>query len=115
VRNAWEGGGADLDAPATLTERELRSLRRKARAGVLAMVLVLMMSGAVGYAMVAGPEDVRTIRDDIRSRLGLTRGVESAIATEPGPTAAAPETTGVPPPPPPAAADSAHPAAAVRP
>lgn len=113
MRNAWEGGGPDLDAPATITERELRSLKRKAGAGVWAMILILMATGAVGYAMVA-PESARAFRDDVRERLGLTRGVDSgSSATEEnlapgGQTAALPESAAVPSAP--SAPDSAKPA-----
>jgi hypothetical protein len=71
MRNRWEDSGArDLDAPATITERELRSLRRRAGASVIAMILALLSTGVVGYAVVAGGEgkfDLHALRELLSS------------------------------------------------
>lgn len=74
MRNRWEESGArDLDAPATITERELRSLKRRAGASVIAMILALLSTGVIGYAMVAGEG-----RLDLHALRGLLGGRESA-------------------------------------
>ena len=55
MRNRWEGA-SDLDEPATITERQLRSLRRGARAGVLAVLLALVAAVAAGWSVLMGPD-----------------------------------------------------------
>jgi hypothetical protein len=55
MRNRWEGA-SDLDEPATITERQLRSLRRGARAGVLAALLALVAAVAAGWSVLMGPD-----------------------------------------------------------
>ncbi|TMQ56778.1 MAG: hypothetical protein E6K76_12200 [Candidatus Eisenbacteria bacterium] len=55
MRNNWDGE-ADLDDPVTITERQLRSLRRGARAGVLAILLALVALVAAGWSMMMGPD-----------------------------------------------------------
>jgi hypothetical protein len=55
MRDNWEGR-VDLDEPANITERDLRSLRRGARAGTLAMLLALVAAGAAGWSLLMGPD-----------------------------------------------------------
>jgi hypothetical protein len=55
MRNRWEGA-SDLDEPTTITERQLRSLRRGARAGVLAILLALVAAVAAGWSVLMGPD-----------------------------------------------------------
>src|SRR3989442_11478782 len=49
MRNRWEDT-ADIDEPITLTERQLRSLRLGARAGLFALVLALAATGLAGWS-----------------------------------------------------------------
>lgn len=85
MRNRWEGQEDDIDAPVTVTERELRSLRAKTRWGMVGFILVLLVIGAAAYAMVAGPETIT----DIREKLGL--GTTTSVATaEPAPADVSP-------------------------
>ncbi len=56
MRSRWEeGANAGLDEPVTLTERQLRSLKRGARAGRLALLLALAAAGLVGWSLFGGP------------------------------------------------------------
>jgi hypothetical protein len=88
MRSRWEEPGADdLDAPATITERQLRSLRRRAGAGVFAMLLSLVSIGAVAWSMLAGP-DVRAEIQSLTARILPER--EAAAETEETPGQAVP-------------------------
>ncbi|TMQ63770.1 MAG: hypothetical protein E6K79_08980 [Candidatus Eisenbacteria bacterium] len=55
MRDNWEGR-VDLDEAASITERDLRSLRRGARAGRLAMLLALAAAVAAGWSLLMGPD-----------------------------------------------------------
>lgn len=82
MRSRWEEPGADdLDAPATITERQLRSLRRRAGAGVFAIFLSLVSIGAVAWSMLAGP-DVRAEIQNLTARI-LPEKEAAAEAEEP--------------------------------
>jgi hypothetical protein len=85
MRNRWEESGRDLDAPATITERELRSLRRRAGASVIAMILALLSTGVVGYAVVAG---------DGKLDLGALRGLIGSAREPAAVQAASPDSVG---------------------
>jgi len=64
MRNRWEdNAGVDLDAPATITERELRALRRRAGFGVFAVLLSCVAVGGLGWALYAGPDGLERIQD----------------------------------------------------
>jgi hypothetical protein len=55
MRNRWEDSkDGGLDEPVTLTERQLRSLERGARAGFFALILALAAGGLAGWSMVQG-------------------------------------------------------------
>ncbi|TMQ62595.1 MAG: hypothetical protein E6K77_06885 [Candidatus Eisenbacteria bacterium] len=75
MRNRWEGA-ADLDEPATITERQLRSLRRGARAGVLAILLALVATVAAGWSVLMGPdalagiEGVQDVKHKVLAAIG---------------------------------------------
>jgi hypothetical protein len=53
-RRSWEekGGDDDLDQPVTLTEKQLRSLERKAGLGLFGLILALVALGVAGWTMV---------------------------------------------------------------
>lgn len=69
MRDHWEAGkGADLDAPTTITEREVRSIRRRSGVAVLALLLALLSMGAVVWSVLAGP-DGRAAILDLKGRL----------------------------------------------
>ena len=109
MRNRWEGKDDDIDAPVPVTERELKSLRAKARWGVVGLVLVLLVIAAGAYAMVAGPSSIR----DIRAKLGLAP--TSSATAEPAPADLSPRTASAGPSdslgmPPPTKPDSTPPA-----
>jgi len=108
MRSRWEETGArDLDAPATITERELRSLRRRAGASVIAMILALLSTGVVGYAVVSGSEgrfDLHALRNLLSSahetpvapaaqNAGAGGAMPASDSTGAGTAAAAPEST----------------------
>ena len=64
MRNRWEGGGNDdLDAPATLTERELRGLRRRAGFGVWAVMLACTAIGGLGWTLYTGPAGLAQVQE----------------------------------------------------
>jgi hypothetical protein len=55
MRNRWEDSkDGSLDDPVTVTERQLRSLKRGARAGVFALILALAAGGLAGWSSVEG-------------------------------------------------------------
>jgi hypothetical protein len=82
MRNRWEqGGDIDLDAPATISERELRALRRRAGFAVPAILLALVSVGAVGWTLFAGPEglaQVQALKQRVLSGVASTTGAENA-------------------------------------
>jgi hypothetical protein len=82
MRSRWEGG-TDLDEPANVTERQLRSLRRGARAGVLAILLALVSVGAAGWSLLMGPdalvgiEGVQDVKLKVLAAIGQPAPTES--------------------------------------
>jgi len=82
MRNRWEGA-ADLDEPATITERQLRSLRRGARAGVLAILLALVATVAAGWSVLMGPdalagiEGVQDVKHKVLAAIGQPAPAEN--------------------------------------
>ena len=55
MRNRWEDSrDGGLDDPVTLTERQLRSLKRGAKAGAFAFILALAAAGLAGWTSVEG-------------------------------------------------------------
>jgi hypothetical protein len=64
MRNRWESGGdTDLDAPATLTERELRALKRRAGFGVPATLLACVAIGGLGWTLYSGPAGLEQVQE----------------------------------------------------
>jgi len=64
MRSRWEGGAdVDLDAPATISERELKSLRRRAGFGVFALFLALIAVVGLAWTLYAGPEGLQQVQD----------------------------------------------------
>ncbi len=77
MRDSWEAGGKEeLDAPATITERQLRSLRRGARAGVFAVLLALVSIVAALGGLLVGPDALAGIPGVERVRLGVRSAIE---------------------------------------
>lgn len=63
MRTRWdESAEEDLDAPATISERELRSLRRRASLGLPAVLLALVAIGGLAWTLIAGPEGLEDIQ-----------------------------------------------------
>ena len=63
MRTRWdEAAEVDLDAPATISERELRSLRRRASFGLPAVLLALVAIGGLAWTLIAGPEGLEDIQ-----------------------------------------------------
>jgi hypothetical protein len=80
MRNKWEGSGADdLDAPATLTERELRALRRRAGFALPAVMLALISIGGLGWTLYSGAEGLDQIQGIKAGILERTAGSESPV------------------------------------
>jgi len=48
MRNRWEDKGGEVDEPVTITEKELRALKRGASVGMFALILSLVAVGAAG-------------------------------------------------------------------
>lgn len=97
MRSKWEGSGAeDLDAPATLTERELRALRRRAGFALPAVMLALISIGGLGWTLYSGAEGLDQIQGIKAGFLERTEGTESPAAAAPPPSAATTDTTAVP-------------------
>ncbi len=83
MRDSWEAGGKDeLDAPATITERQLRSLRRGARASVLAVLLALVSIVAAIWSLVVGPDALAGIPGVERVRLKVLSAIEHTTPAE---------------------------------
>ena len=76
MRNRWEEAakenmGDELDAPAAISERQLRRLRRGARAGVLALLLALAATLASAWSLVMDSDSLSRIQgiQDVRERV----------------------------------------------
>lgn len=85
MRSHWEERDEDLDAPATLTERDLRSLRRRAGFGVLAVLLSILSIGGLAWTLYAGPEGLEQVQG-VKERLldkSEMGSEETASATPP--------------------------------
>ena len=88
MRNRWEGS-ADLDEPATITERQLRSLRRGARAGVLAILVALVSAVAAGWTLLMGPDalagldGIQDVKQKVLSAIGQPVTAEDNRAQAP--------------------------------
>jgi len=54
MRNRWEDKGGEVDEPVTITEKELRALKRGASVGVFALILSLVAVGAAGWTIYQG-------------------------------------------------------------
>lgn len=64
MRSRWEGGSdVDLDAPATISERELKALRRRAGFGIFALFLALIAVVGLAWTLYAGPEGLQQVQD----------------------------------------------------
>ncbi len=78
MRSRWEGGrdvDAD-DAPANLTEREVRAIRRRAGVGVVALLFALVAIAGVGWTLFTGTEGLQQVQSlKERAILGATAGV----------------------------------------
>lgn len=93
MRNRWEAGAeTDLDEPATITERQLRSLRGGARAGRLAVLLALVAVLAAGWGLfmgsnaLAGIQGIQTMRQKVLAVIGHSgpeEGSEPAASAAP--------------------------------
>lgn len=79
MRSHWEeGSGVDLDAPVTVTERDLRRLRRRAGFGVLGALLGCVSVGGLGWTLYAGPEGLEQVQS-VKDRL-ITQAVQRSNA-----------------------------------
>jgi len=73
MRSSWD---TDLDEPASITERDLRSLRRGARAGRLAMLLALLSVAVGAWSLIIGPdslagfEEIQDLKLKVLSAIG---------------------------------------------
>jgi hypothetical protein len=79
MRSRWEDSrDADLDTPATISERQLRALRRQAGFGVLALMLGLVSVCGLGWTLLTGPEGLERIQG-LKQRVlsGGTAGAET--------------------------------------
>ena len=95
MRNQWEkGAGEDLDAPVTITGRELRSLRRRAGFGVFATLLGAVAVSGVGwtlYAGTAGLEQVQGMKERVLAQVPAgSESPEQESTGPPGPPAPIP-------------------------
>lgn len=77
MRDAWESrAGTTLDEPAAITERQLRSLKRGARAGRMALLLALVAVLAAAWGLIfgsdslAGVDGIRELRERVLGATG---------------------------------------------
>ncbi len=98
MRDSWEAGGKEvLDEPATITERQLRSLRRGARAGFFAVLLALVSIVAAVGSLLVGPDALAGIPGVERVRLEVRSAIEhTAPAEEIHVRTSAPDSTSTP-------------------
>lgn len=93
MRSKWEDpAGEDLDAPATLTIREVQALRRRAGFGVMGVLLALVAVAGLGWTLLAGPEGLAQIQD-LKTRVLPVASADNDLGTtpiEPLPPAATP-------------------------
>ena len=84
MRRHWEeGADLDLDAPAIITERDLRSLRRRAGFGVLAVLLSIISIGGLAWTLYAGPEGLEQVQGVKERIMGQGSNAESAAVQAP--------------------------------
>jgi len=81
MRESWEGG-AYLDEPANITERDLRSLRRCARAGKLAVLLALVSACAAGWSLLMGPDALAGLEGIQNVKLKVLAAIGQPIPAE---------------------------------
>ena len=90
MRESWERG-TDLDEPASITERDLRSLRRGARAGKLAVLFALVSVVAAGWSLIMGPdalsgvEGIQDVKQKVLSVIGQPAPAENSQVQAPVP------------------------------
>jgi hypothetical protein len=90
MRSRWEGGAdEDLDAPATISERELKALRRRAGFGILAVFLATVAIVGLAWTLYAGPEGLERVQD-VKDRVlsGGAQKSETVSQAEPAAQAA---------------------------
>jgi len=64
MRSRWEGAAdVDLDAPASISEGELKALRRRAGFGIFALFLALIAVVGLAWTLYAGPEGLQQVQD----------------------------------------------------
>ena len=94
MRTRWEESAEDdLDAPATISERELRSLRRRASFGLPAVLLALVAIGGLAWTLIAGPEGLEDIQ---RYKNQALYSITDESAEAPAPNEPASATAGMP-------------------
>jgi hypothetical protein len=116
MRSRWEEREADRsDDPVTLTESQLRSLKRGAAIGIFAMILAVVAAGVAGYSLVSA----RNINADFVAASKPAEAAAPAMAPDTAATASAPApaapASAVQPPAAPAAAPAVQPATATAP
>ncbi len=94
MRSRWEAVSEDtqLDEPVTITQRQLRSLTRGARAGLFGILLAVVAIGLTAWNMFAGPgrsTEPKPIVASAEATQGTpAENVASAPTTPPAQTAA---------------------------
>ncbi len=86
MRSHWENRDDDLDAPVTITERDLKRLRRRAGFGVLGALLGCVSIGGLGWTLYAGPEgleQVQSVKDRLITQATPRPNAEVADAQAP--------------------------------
>jgi hypothetical protein len=104
MRDRWDGESkSDLDEPVTITERQLRALRRGGRTGMLAILLALISLGVAGWSLLMGPEafagfeGIQNVRQRVLSAIGHPPAAEELQVSESPPDSLKPpEIPGVP-------------------
>jgi cytoskeletal protein RodZ len=97
-RRSWEekGGDDDLDQPVTLTEKQLRSLERKAGLGLFGLILAFVALGVAGWTMyraLTTPTQAQPIAATPAPAAADTAAAQpAATAPTPAPTTPAPTT-----------------------